>query len=301
VSQLAWQHLPEVRFYAEVSMFKIGDFSRLGQVSVRMLRHYDVLGLLAPSYTDPFTGYRYYTIDQLPHLHRIVALNNLGITLEQVRALLQTDGELSNERMRGMLALRQAELEQDLARRAFQRQSVAARLQQLDDAPPPYEVSMRPLEPLVIASVRACAPCVAEMASFCATLCGRLYRALEQRGLTPSGPELMLYHTEEYVEADLDTEAAVIVNPQLLSEPSAADGLGFRELPGAPQAASLVFEGAYEDISAAALALLRWIGVHDLCPTGPLRELHHSGPAHPDGGPVVASSVLELQLPVRSL
>ncbi len=282
-------------------MFKIGEFSRLGQVSVRMLRHYDALGLLTPSYTDQFTGYRYYTIDQLPHLHRIVALNNLGITLEQVLALLQADGGLSNERMRGMLALRQAELEQDLARRTFQLRSIADRLQQLDDTPSPYEIMVRPLEPLVIAGVRANAPHVAEMAPFCAALYGRLYRALEQRGIVPSGPELMLYHTEEYVEVDLDTEAAVVVDPGLLSESSAVNGLTFHELPGVPQAASVVFEGTYEEVIAAVLALLRWIGTHGLCPAGPLRELHRSGPAHPNGSPVVTPVILELQLPVRSL
>ncbi|MBK8046560.1 MAG: MerR family transcriptional regulator [Anaerolineales bacterium] len=62
-------------------MFKIGDFSRVSQVSVRMLRHYDKLGLLAPGHIDKFTGYRYYTLDQLPRLNRIVALNDLGLTL----------------------------------------------------------------------------------------------------------------------------------------------------------------------------------------------------------------------------
>ena len=95
-------------------MFKIGDFSRLAQVSVRMLRHYDKLGLLEPSFTDRFTGYRYYTIDQLPRLNRIVALNDLGLTLAQIADLLGKDDKLPAEQLRGMLALRRAEL----ARRA---------------------------------------------------------------------------------------------------------------------------------------------------------------------------------------
>ena len=73
-------------------MFKIGDFSRLAQVSVRMLRHYDKLGLLEPSYTDRFTGYRYYTIDQLPRLNRIVALNDLGLTLAALAVVAATAG-----------------------------------------------------------------------------------------------------------------------------------------------------------------------------------------------------------------
>ena len=55
-------------------MFRIGEFSRLSRVSVRMLRHYDQLGLLKPSHTDSFTSYRYYSADQLPRLNRIIAL-----------------------------------------------------------------------------------------------------------------------------------------------------------------------------------------------------------------------------------
>lgn len=63
-------------------MFKIGEFSRLSRVSVRMLRHYDQLGLLTPSQTDSFTGYRYYSANQLPRLNRILALRDLGFSLE---------------------------------------------------------------------------------------------------------------------------------------------------------------------------------------------------------------------------
>jgi len=58
-------------------MFKIGDFSKLGQVSVRMLRHYDQFGLLKPDYIDKFTSYRYYTPGQLAHLNRIIFFKDL--------------------------------------------------------------------------------------------------------------------------------------------------------------------------------------------------------------------------------
>ncbi len=95
-------------------MLKINDFSKLGQVSTRMLRHYDKLGLLKPSQTDQWTGYRYYTIDQLPRLHRIIALKELGLSLEQIAQLLDKGDELPAERMRGMLSMRQAELETEL-------------------------------------------------------------------------------------------------------------------------------------------------------------------------------------------
>ena len=46
-------------------MLKIGDFSRLSRVSVRMLRYYDEMNLIKPVRVDKFTGYRYYSEDQL--------------------------------------------------------------------------------------------------------------------------------------------------------------------------------------------------------------------------------------------
>jgi DNA-binding transcriptional MerR regulator len=87
-------------------MLKIGDFSRLGQVTVKTLHHYDDLGLLHPAHIDASTSYRYYTLEQLPRLHRIMALKELGLFLEQIGLLL--DKELSTEQIRGMLSLKQA-------------------------------------------------------------------------------------------------------------------------------------------------------------------------------------------------
>ena len=72
-------------------MLKIGDFSKLAQVSVKTLRYYGQLGLLKPAWTDRFTSYRYYALDQLPRLNRILALKDLGFSLEQIRRLLRDD------------------------------------------------------------------------------------------------------------------------------------------------------------------------------------------------------------------
>ena len=65
-------------------MLKIGDFSQLAQVSVRALRIYDEMGLLKPVHVDRFSGYRYYEAEQLPRLNRIIALKDLGLTLDQM-------------------------------------------------------------------------------------------------------------------------------------------------------------------------------------------------------------------------
>ena len=69
-------------------MIKIGDFARLGQVSVVTLRHYDEIGMLKHVTVDSSTGYRYYSVAQLPRLNRILALKDLGFSLEQIEVVL---------------------------------------------------------------------------------------------------------------------------------------------------------------------------------------------------------------------
>jgi DNA-binding transcriptional MerR regulator len=69
-------------------MFSIGEFARHGRVSVRMLRHYDAIGLLRPACVDPASGYRFYQASQLAQLNRVVALKDLGFSLQQVQAII---------------------------------------------------------------------------------------------------------------------------------------------------------------------------------------------------------------------
>jgi len=76
-----------------------------------MLRHYDAVGLLVPDTVDNCNGYRSYSPEQLHLLNRIVALKDLGFTLEQVRHLLEED--LSAAELHGMLRLRRAQLEDE--------------------------------------------------------------------------------------------------------------------------------------------------------------------------------------------
>jgi DNA-binding transcriptional MerR regulator len=90
-------------------MFKIGEFSKLGQVSVRMLRHYDQLGLLKPAHIDQFSSYRHYHAGQLADLNRILFFKDLGFSLHQIKDLLNHN--LPKDQLRGMLKMKQVELE----------------------------------------------------------------------------------------------------------------------------------------------------------------------------------------------
>ena len=106
-------------------MLKIGEFSKLSRVSIRMLRYYDAIGLLKPAETDRFTDYRYYSEAQLPVVCRITALRDMGFPLAEVRALLPVYGD--SEALDARLAQRQRELE-------AQREAVCHQLRLLDSA-----------------------------------------------------------------------------------------------------------------------------------------------------------------------
>jgi DNA-binding transcriptional MerR regulator len=94
-------------------MLKIGEFSKLAQVSVKTLRYYDELGLLRPDWVDRYTGYRCYELQQLPRLNRLLALRDLGFPLAQIERLLRED--LSSGELQRLMQLRQAEIAQQVA------------------------------------------------------------------------------------------------------------------------------------------------------------------------------------------
>ena len=111
-------------------MFKITEFSKISQVSAKALRYYDQIGLLKPSYTDPDTGYRFYTADQLKRVHRILVFKDLGFTLEQMIPLL--DGALGTEQMRAMLLHKSAEIAEMLREEQARLNRLGARLGELE-------------------------------------------------------------------------------------------------------------------------------------------------------------------------
>ena len=91
-------------------MLKIGEFSKLSRVSVRMLRHYDEIGLLKPAEIDRFTDYRYYREDQLPTMCRITALKDMGFSLADIVKILEIYDD--REALEGYFSTRQRELEE---------------------------------------------------------------------------------------------------------------------------------------------------------------------------------------------
>src|SRR3982750_1709449 len=135
-------------------MFTVGEFSRLAQVSKRLLRYYDEFGLLKPLHTDRFTGYRYYSAEQLPQLNRILVLKDLGLALEQIRDILHN--KVSADEIQGMLLLKKAEIEQQLQSEIQRIRNIESRLQSIRNAEThqPLDVVMKQIPAQPVLSVR---------------------------------------------------------------------------------------------------------------------------------------------------
>ncbi|QLE58411.1 MerR family transcriptional regulator [Nostoc sp. TCL26-01] len=279
-------------------MFKIGDFSRLGQVSVRMLRHYDDLGLLKPAHVDQFTDYRYYTIEQLPRLNRILALKDLGLPLEQIADLLRKD--LPSAQLQHLLQSKQKELHQQLQDTQGRLNRLSARLRQLEQEgqPSAYDVIIKSVPGCCIASAHQIVPTAAEMPKYRGMLIRQLYAWLKEQNIVPIGCEIVLYHISEYTETNIDMEFTIAIpEPIQPTWDTGQTGITVRQLPAIAQVASVVHSGMIRNITQAIIALFTWIGTNGYTTSGAIREIHLFGAEtlRVRDQPVV----VELQVPIE--
>ena len=248
-------------------MFKIGEFSRLSRVSVRMLRHYDQLGLLTPSQTDPFTNYRYYSAGQLPRLNRILALRDLGFSLEQIAGML--DNDLSADQLLGMLKLKRAEIEQQVQLENARLSRLEARIRQMNESEQPgaYDVILRDVDPELVATYREVAADddrLQQMFDLVETYVAQFEQARADR------PPFTIYYDDEYREREIDAEVAVPLQ-YLIPE---RESVRVREMPRQAQMACVVHLGDYAAIYQAYNALLHWIATNQYQMVGPIREVY---------------------------
>lgn len=261
-------------------MLKIGDFSQLAQVSVRALRIYDEMGLIKPVHVDKFSGYRYYETEQLPRLNRIIALKDLGFSLEQVSHLL--DGELSAEKLRGMLMMKQAEIEQELNESQLRLMRVEARLRQIEreGKVAPYEVTVKEVGEMTIASSKNRLATFEEMVAARCPMYANIYEWIEANELTSTQPELAVYDNPEYTETNINLELAVAVEKKSSVRRNMQKGersVELRQLEPVNQMASIIHHGKFIEAGDALIALYQWVGENGYETCGAYRELHLFG------------------------
>jgi len=242
-------------------MFTIGDFAGLGRVSVRMLRHYDAIGLLPPVHIDPHTGYRYYTASQLKLLNRVIALKDLGFSLQQVQTLI--DEKVDAGELRGMLRLRRAELEAQVQRDTVRLALVDARLRLIESEGhmDTGDVILKKLPPLRVAELSATATSYDDPTSITENLSPlypRLMELMEKSAVPMCGSPIAYYLPAPTGPGD---ETITVHAAFPIGDAEVGDDPGFDVvlMPPVEQAATALHEGPMSEAFRTGQKIANWI------------------------------------------
>lgn len=278
-------------------MFRIGEFSQIARVTIDTLRHYDALGLLKPVKVDPFTGYRYYSARQLQSLNRILALKEIGFSLEEIARILQD--QPSNEELRGMLKAQLVRAEKDIEDARLRHERILSRLNpfNLEEDMPDYEVTLKPVEQQTIASIREVVPAIEQMPERCSWMFDTIEHWIRSKGL-PVGPALTMYYNEGFTRENIDTECAFLLPGGDTNTAAPVEPVTLRQMDAVPLVASTIVTDDFYKKAGALLpaynALARWIEENGYRIAGLPRELFYGSVQHGD-------LTAEVQFPVEKV
>ena len=248
-------------------MLKIGDFSRLSRVSIRMLRYYDEVGLLKPDKVDDFTGYRYYSEEQLLVMGKINALKDMGFGVNAIAEIMKNGNPKEIEQIFQVQKAQLLEEVKDLNHRIRFLDTAIARLRK--DEIMKYDCIIKQMPERYVASVRKVIPKYEEE--------GRLWHILFSEtakfGMIPCGPAMAKLHDKEYKENDVDVEVQIEVkrhyenteNVTFFTEPEMT-------------VASATFKGSYEQFSDVYASLAAWVSENGYEFAGPMIDVYHVSP-----------------------
>lgn len=274
-------------------MLKIRDFARLAEVSMTTLRYYDEIGLLKPVHVDPETGYRFYTMDQLPYLHRILAFKELGLGLTQIAEIL--DENISAEALQGMLRFRQAQVQQLIQAEQEQLVRIEARLRSLEQGSsmPVYEVVLKAVKPITGVSLHLTTNDLAYQAHW-ADAIGAM---LKRYGIKPID-HLLVLHAEsedECIPGSVEIVAPVDCRDAEVLIIRSEGRLTRCELPAFPRMASTLHHGHPSQVLSAYQALGTWIENNGYTIVGPRRKIRLRREENLD------DALTEIQFPVEKV
>lgn len=276
-------------------MFRIGEFAQIAQVSGRQLRFYDQLGLLQPAHIDQQTGYRYYTIRQLPRLNSILALKELGLSLEQIGPLIEKD--LSPTELRSMLTLKRSQVERSLQEEEARLRHIESRIAQIDreGKTDGFDVILKSAVPSTpFLSVNGSFESMDEVV--------RMVRTVAEEGTQQIKPalrdKLVVIARNDLDSEKLDLDIGFTLTRPWNASVRIAGDLVLRasELPAVETMATIVRPGTNAESHTSFSAVGRWIEANNYEVAGPCREVFLEPITGPPG---FEGALVEIQFPVR--
>lgn len=227
-------------------LYKIGLFSQMNRVTVKTLRYYDDIDLLKPAYVDEYSGYRYYTSAQLPVLHQILALRQVGFTLEEIK---NVQNGMSEEKL---LLQKKSELIKKIAEENMKLSQVECYLLEKHTGSD-YHIIFKGLPKIIVASMRMTIPNYEALFDMISVK----EAEMERLGCTYPVPKYCfnIYHDGEYKEHDIDVEICDAVTER--KEDS--DILNFKTIDKVEMAACVLHKGPYAGLPKAYAAVLKWV------------------------------------------
>lgn len=253
-------------------MLKIGDFSRLARVTIKTLRYYDELGLLKPMETDSFSGYRYYSADQLPRLHRIIALKEMGLSLEEIARLLRDDVSISHilDLLHTKQETQKRRLEDELERLKWVEDWISE--VEKENKLPAYEIILKKIPPIQVVSVNTTLPNTFDIKRVwnkAASVMTETVDHIVNSNSQVAGPMIVIFPNEISRDDNIDCELAFPISQEVPSKGQ----FQCKELPGYDQMVTTIHKGGVNSGAPANIALAKWFDTNDYQVIGPHRNV----------------------------
>lgn len=252
-------------------MLKIGDFSKLSRISIRMLRHYDEIGILHPQCVDDFTGYRYYNESQLPLAGKIQALKSLGFGLSVIKEILDQYEDV--QEIERFLLVKQKELEEEALETQQKLRLLDSTLKWLrkDGRLMDYNVTLKTLPERYVASVRQVIPAYDCEGMLWETMCRELEGQNVQQAVPCYG--MAIFHDEGHKDHDPDVE----IQSAVVGKYQDTEHVKFKNVPPI-QIASVTNKGSYEQITRVNDAVANWVKANGYDFNGKSFCIYHVSP-----------------------
>ena len=253
-------------------MIRIGDFSKLSRISIRMLRHYDELGLLKPESVDSLTGYRYYSPAQLQTANRITALKNMGFSLATTAEIMKRHHD--PDALKSFLAVKLEEVKEQEAEARNRHMLIETAMKRLrkDEHSMKYDVTRKTLPQMYVASLRKIIPTYQDEGILWEQMGREIGCELQMANPCYS---LAIFYDEGYKDSDVDVEIQVAV----LGQYQNTENVIFKTT--APiEYASAILKGSYAQISEVNESVAAWVSDNGYDFNGPMFNIYHVSPGH---------------------
>lgn len=249
-------------------VYRIGLFSKINKVTVKTLRYYDEVGLLKPAFIDEENGYRYYTSEQLPAIHKIIALRQIGFSIEEILAIHNGYG------LTRIFEERKHELEVTIEESQQQLSQVTHYLEQMKgDFSMNYEVALKELPEVIVYSKRVVIPDYNYYFEIIPKIGKEVKKSNPELKCTVPEYCFIIYHDGEYKEKDIDVEFCEAVT----AVGKDTETIKFKKMDRIATAACVYHKGSYSSIGNAYAHLFKWITDNGYTPLECPRESYING------------------------